>query len=112
MSLTIARFWVAVLHHLRREAPLTLAYAEATMAIATEQGFPQPFAQATPLRGWAPVGTGRRGERRSCRVSSPTERQGQWCTDRITWPCSPRCLPRWNTSPRTGGAGRGAGDAR
>jgi predicted ATPase len=65
MSLTIARFWAAVLHHLRREAPLTLAYAEATMAIATEQGFPQPFAQATPLRGWALAASGHREEGRA-----------------------------------------------
>jgi predicted ATPase len=65
MSLTLARFWAAVLHHLRREAPLTQAYAEATMAIATEQGFPQPFAQATPLRGWALAASGHREEGRA-----------------------------------------------
>src|SRR5439155_26898044 len=52
LSLTFALYWAAVLHHLRREAPLTQARAEAAMTIATDQEFPQHFAQATPLRGW------------------------------------------------------------
>jgi predicted ATPase len=53
LSLTMALRWAAVLHHLRREAPLTQIRAEAAMAIATEQGFPQHLSQAMPLRGWA-----------------------------------------------------------
>jgi predicted ATPase len=52
-SLTLALFWAALLHHLRREVPLTQARTEASMTIATEQGFPELFARATPLRGWA-----------------------------------------------------------
>ncbi len=52
-SLAFALFWAAMLHHLRREAPLTQAHGEAAMAIATEQEFPQQLAQVTPLRGWA-----------------------------------------------------------
>jgi predicted ATPase/tRNA A37 threonylcarbamoyladenosine biosynthesis protein TsaE len=52
-SLDFALRWAAVLHHLRREAPLTQARAEAAMTIATEQGFPLRLAQAMPLRGWA-----------------------------------------------------------
>jgi predicted ATPase/class 3 adenylate cyclase len=52
-SLAFALFWAAILHHLRREAPLTQAHGEAAMAIATEQEFPQQLAQVTPLRGWA-----------------------------------------------------------
>jgi predicted ATPase len=53
LSLTMALHFAAMLHHLRREAPLTQARAEAARAIATEQGFPQQLAQATPLQGWA-----------------------------------------------------------
>jgi predicted ATPase len=52
-SLTLVLYWAAVLHHLRQEAPLTQARAEAAMTIATEQRFSHQFAQATPLRGWA-----------------------------------------------------------
>jgi predicted ATPase/class 3 adenylate cyclase len=53
LSLALALYWAAVLHHLRREAPLTQARAEAAMTIATDQEFPEHFARATPLRGWA-----------------------------------------------------------
>jgi predicted ATPase len=53
LSLTNALYRAAMLHHLRREAPLTQTRAEATMTIATDQGFPLPLAEATPMRGWA-----------------------------------------------------------
>ena len=53
LSLAHALYWAAVLHHLRREAPLTQARAEAVMTIATEQELPGPLARAMPLRGWA-----------------------------------------------------------
>jgi predicted ATPase len=53
LSLTMALRWAAVLHHLRREAPLTQARAEAAITMATDQGFPQQVAMAMPLRGWA-----------------------------------------------------------
>ena len=52
-SLYVALYWAAVLHHQRREASLTQAYAEAAMTIATEHEFLQLSAQSTPLRGWA-----------------------------------------------------------
>jgi predicted ATPase/class 3 adenylate cyclase len=52
-SLTLCLHWAAILHHLRREAPLTQARAEAAMTIATDQEFSHQFAQAMPLRGWA-----------------------------------------------------------
>ena len=58
LSLTFALYWAAMLHHLRREAPLTQARAEAAMTIATDQEFPQQLAQATPLRGWALAASG------------------------------------------------------
>jgi predicted ATPase len=50
-TLLQALYWAAVLHHLRREAPLTQARAEAAMALAADQGFPRR--QVIPLRGWA-----------------------------------------------------------
>jgi predicted ATPase len=53
LSLSIAPYFAAILHHLRRDAPLTQAHAEAAMTIATDQGFPHSRAQALPLRGWA-----------------------------------------------------------
>jgi predicted ATPase len=53
LSLTLALYWAAVLHHLRREAPQTQAHAEVGMTIATDQEYPQYLAQATLLRGWA-----------------------------------------------------------
>jgi predicted ATPase len=52
-SLAIALYWAAVLHHLRREASLARARAEAAMTVATDQEFPVQVAMATPLRGWA-----------------------------------------------------------
>ena len=72
-SLTLALFWAAVLHHLRREAPLTQARAEAAMTIATDQGFSELFARARPCGAgrWPRVGTGRRAERRSSRAWLP-----------------------------------------
>jgi len=53
LSLALALFWAAMLHHMRREAPLTQAHAKAVLTIATDQEFPQQLAQATPLQGWA-----------------------------------------------------------
>jgi predicted ATPase len=52
-SLTLALYWAAVLHHLRRETPLAQARAEAAMTIATDQELSALLARATPLRGWA-----------------------------------------------------------
>ena len=57
-SLAIAPYWAAVLHHLRREASLTQARAEAAMTLATDLELPQLLAQATPLRGWALAASG------------------------------------------------------
>jgi predicted ATPase len=65
LSLTLALFWAAMLHHLRREAPLTEARAEATMTIATDQGFSELFARVTPLRGWALTACGHGEEGRA-----------------------------------------------
>jgi predicted ATPase/DNA-binding winged helix-turn-helix (wHTH) protein/class 3 adenylate cyclase len=58
LSLSMALRWAAVLHYLRREAPLTQARAEAAITIATDQGFPEQVALVTPLRGWALTATG------------------------------------------------------
>jgi predicted ATPase len=53
LSLRLALYWAAVLHHLRREVPLTQTHAEAAMTLATDQEFSREFSQAMPLRGWA-----------------------------------------------------------
>jgi predicted ATPase len=49
----LALRWAAVLHYLRREAPLTQARAEASIIIATDHGFLEQVALVTPLRDWA-----------------------------------------------------------
>ena len=53
LSLTMALRWAAVLYYLRREVSLAQTHAEASMTIATDQGFPQQVTMASPLRGWA-----------------------------------------------------------
>jgi predicted ATPase/class 3 adenylate cyclase len=58
LSLALALYWAAILHHLRREAPLTQAHADALMTIATDQGFSVLLAQAMPLLGWARAARG------------------------------------------------------
>jgi predicted ATPase len=52
-SLAIALAFAAMVHHCRREAPLTHARAEAAITLATEQDFPQQLERARSLRGWA-----------------------------------------------------------
>jgi predicted ATPase len=49
---TLALYFAAMVHHLRREVPLTQARAETLMSVATDQDFPLHVAQALPLRGW------------------------------------------------------------
>jgi predicted ATPase len=62
LSLTLALYWAAVVHHLRREAPQTQARAEAAMAIATDQELSASLARVTPLRGWALATSGHEEE--------------------------------------------------
>jgi predicted ATPase len=62
LTLAIALYLAAILHHLCRDALLTQARAEAGMTIATEQGFPQQLAYATTLQGWALAACGRGAE--------------------------------------------------
>jgi predicted ATPase len=65
LSLTMALYWAAMLHQLRREALLTQAHAEAAMTIATDQEFSEQLARAMPLRGWALATSGHGEERRA-----------------------------------------------
>jgi predicted ATPase/class 3 adenylate cyclase len=58
LSLAVALYWAAALHHLRREVLLTQTRAEAAMTLATDLEFVHQFAQATPLRGWALAASG------------------------------------------------------
>jgi predicted ATPase len=48
-----ALIWAAVLHHLRREAPLTHARSAAVIPLCREQGFPYYLAAGTIMQGWA-----------------------------------------------------------
>jgi predicted ATPase len=62
LTQAISLYLAAILHHLRREASLIQARSKAAMSIATEQGFPQQLANATPLQGWALAACGRGAE--------------------------------------------------
>jgi predicted ATPase/class 3 adenylate cyclase len=63
-TLTQALYWAAVLHHLRREAPLAKARAEASITVATDQELIEQTA-AMPLRGWALAASGHGEEGRA-----------------------------------------------
>jgi len=52
-SLAFALSLAAILHQLRREAPMTLERAETTLILSTEQGFAQFLAFGMIWRGWA-----------------------------------------------------------
>ena len=52
-SLAWARCWAAIVSQFRRDVPAVHEHAEAAVALATEQGFPQWAARGTSLRGWA-----------------------------------------------------------
>ncbi|MBI3798578.1 MAG: AAA family ATPase [Deltaproteobacteria bacterium] len=51
-SLAYALWFVAALHQHRREKPATQEWAERTIALATEQGFPFWLVLGTFVRGW------------------------------------------------------------
>ncbi len=61
-SLAHALFFAARVHHYRRDAQAAQELAEAQMALASEQGFAQPLAQAMILRGWALAEQGHEAE--------------------------------------------------
>jgi predicted ATPase len=52
-SLAWARGWTSCVYQLRRDMPAVQAQAEATVALATEQGSAFRIAQGTSMRGWA-----------------------------------------------------------
>jgi class 3 adenylate cyclase/predicted ATPase len=52
-TLAFARAWAALVSQLCRDVPAVHEQAEAAVALATEQGFPQWAAYGTSLRGWA-----------------------------------------------------------
>ena len=52
-SLAFARCRAAYAYQLRRDVPAVYEHAEATVALATEQGFTHWVALGTSLRGWA-----------------------------------------------------------
>jgi predicted ATPase len=52
-SLAWARFWAAIVSQVRRDVPAVHEHAEAAIALATAQGFPEWAAGGTSLHGWA-----------------------------------------------------------
>ena len=52
-SLGYALFFAAMLHQFRREVQAVQAHAEATLRLATDQGFPHWMAVGVLMRGWA-----------------------------------------------------------
>ena len=54
--------FATMLHQFRREQQATYEWAEALMALATEQGFAEHLAKATILRGWALAAQGQGAE--------------------------------------------------
>ena len=52
-SLAFAQYWVAILHHRRREASAVQTQAEGLLALAITQGFPLYIGHGTYWRGWA-----------------------------------------------------------
>jgi predicted ATPase len=63
-TLTRALYWAALLHHLRREAPLTQARAEASITVASDYELTGQTG-AMPLRGWALAASGHGEEGRA-----------------------------------------------
>ena len=53
VSLAFARCWAAMVSQFCQDVPAVHEHAEATVALSTEQGFPQWAAMGTSLRGWA-----------------------------------------------------------
>jgi predicted ATPase len=115
LSLTLALYSAAVLHHLRREGPLAQARAEAVMTIATDQEFPQYFAQAIPLRGWALAMQGQAEEGiAQLRQSLAAYRATGATRDRPYYLAllAEASAQVGQTTKGAGVTGRGAGDAR
>ena len=61
-SLGFALNWAAIFHQLRRKVRATQECAEATISLATYQGFPQRQANGAIQRGWALAHQGRAQE--------------------------------------------------
>jgi predicted ATPase len=70
-SLAWARCHAAIVSQFRRDVPAVYEYAEAAVALATEQGFPHWVALGTSLRGWALTMQGQ-GEEGLARVRQGT----------------------------------------
>ena len=102
-SLTLALYWAAVLHHLRREAPCP-GTGRGCHGPRDRPGVSQRLAQGTVLRGWALAAQGQ-GEEGIAQIQQGLAAWradgGDAGTDRITWPCSPRRMGRWGR-PRRG----------
>ena len=101
-SLAFARCVAALVSQCRRNVPGVHEQAEAAVALATEQGFPQWAAMGTSLRGWALASRARarRGWPRSAGGSPPTEPPGQPCSSPTFAPCWRTSVTTWATRKR------------
>ena len=88
-SLTLAQFWAAWLHHLRRDVPAVQAQAEALLTLATAQGFPLFVGYGTCWRGWvlAMQGQGEAGLAQLRQGLAAVGPQGRRCCGRSVWSC-------------------------
>jgi predicted ATPase len=59
ISLAFARCWAAMVSQFCQDVPAVIEHTEATVALSTEQGFPQWEAMGTSLCGWALAMQGR-----------------------------------------------------
>jgi len=53
LSLAMAQYWVTLVHHRRREAPVVQALGESLLILATAQGFPLYIGIGMYMQGWA-----------------------------------------------------------
>lgn len=93
---------VAAVSQLRREAPATHAWVDASSALASEHEFAQIVAHVTILRGWTMVvqGQARTGIQHMCRGIEHGGPRAPPCPNRTGWSCWLRRMGRWDRRPR------------
>ena len=98
-SLAYAWCWAAFVSQFRQDVPAVYEHAEATVALATEQGFPQWAAHGTILRGWALAmqGQGEAGLTQSARGSPPSGPPGQRYSSPTFTLCWQKPVTTWAT---------------
>jgi tetratricopeptide (TPR) repeat protein len=97
-SLAWALSFSAIVHQCRRGGQATHERAEALLALSNPQGFAAYIVQGGILRAgrWPSRGTEKRASCRYGRAWMPTRRCSQRSCSRIGWPCSPKCVGKWD----------------